>query len=500
MILGIDLGTCNTLAATVTRDNHPVLITDATAKDTSTPSLLLIEDKMALVGNMAEQYMDLYPEKNFIRFYKRYFGTQDPVFFDAKGNSWFSETLAAMMLKKIRFDAEMALPESAESVVITVPAHYNDAQRKSVIEAARLADINLTALVEEPVAAALSYMNTHALQDEIIMVYDFGGGTFDLTLITSNGTQVHVLAKDGLSNMGGKEFDEIISNRILEEYHRCFAKDILQNVSTINKLRRVSENVKLGLCNSNSGWYNKWISFAENTFEFSMSLKEFEKKSEELIHTTQQVVNRCLRSVGISFKEVNKIVMVGGTSQIPFIKTYWQKQINPEKQELIYHDPFSSVALGAALYAGSLQQNAGIKMPLELTSVSTYNIALRNKQDTNDTNDLLIYKNSPLPVQAKRVYQLAPGKKLALSLLQYWDEKDVFLLGELQIGPYANTEVWALELAIENRANGTIGVKLKNTANGKDLKFNFEKEHAKYEYDAVSQKKLLDDLIINNIY
>jgi molecular chaperone DnaK (HSP70) len=500
MILGIDLGTCNTLAATITQDGHPILINDANIKDPSTPSLLLIEDKMALVGSMAEHYMDLYPEKNFIRFYKRYFGTQDPVFFDSKGNSWFSETLAAMMLKKIRFDAEMALPETAESVVITVPAHYNDAQRKSVIEAARLADINLKALVEEPVAAALSYMNTHAIENEIIMVYDFGGGTFDLTLITSNGNQVHVLAKDGLSNMGGKEFDEIISNRILEEYHRCFAKDIVQNVSTINKLRRVSENVKLGVCNSNSGWYNKWISFSENTFEFNMSLKEFEKKSEELIHTTQEVVNRCLRSVGISFKEVNQIVMVGGTSQIPFIKTYWQNQINANKQEIIYHNPFSSVALGAALYANSLQNDSGIKMPLELSSVSTYNIALGNKLESNKANDLLIYKNSPLPILAKRIYQLAPGKELAFSLMQYWDEKDVFLLGEIQIGPFDNTEVWTLELAIENRANGTIGVKLKNSGNGKDLKFNFEKEHAKYEYDATSQKKLLDDIIINNIY
>jgi molecular chaperone DnaK (HSP70) len=231
-----------------------------------------------------------------------------------------------------------------------------------------------------------------------------------------------------------------------------------------------------------------------------MSLKEFEKKSEELIHTTQEVVNRCLRSVGISFKEVNKIVMVGGTSQIPFIKTYWQNQINANKQEIIYHNPFSSVALGAALYANSLQNDSGIKMPLELSSVSTYNIALGNKLESNKANDLLIYKNSPLPILAKRIYQLAPGKELAFSLMQYWDEKDVFLLGEIQIGPFDNTEVWTLELAIENRANGTIGVKLKNSGNGKDLKFNFEKEHAKYEYDATSQKKLLDDIIINNIY
>lgn len=500
MILGIDLGTCNTLAATLTRDGLPVLISDALSKEISIPSLILIENKIAIVGGMASQYLDLYPEKNFIRYYKRNFGTQEPVFFDEKGNSWFSETVAAMMLKKIRFDAEMAIPESTDSVVITVPAHYNDAQRKSVLEAARLADINLSALIEEPVAAAISYMNTLMFDDEIIMVYDFGGGTFDLTLITRSGRQIHVLAKDGLSNVGGKEFDEIIAQRIMEDYHNCFAEDIPMNVSTINKLRKISENIKVDLCTSNDGWYNKWLSFSTNAFEFSINIKEFEIKSEELIHETQHVVDRCLRSIGISLSDINKIVMVGGTSQIPFVKTYWQKRLNSGKQQLINHNPFSSVALGAAIYAGKLSEDNGINSLIELKSVSTYNIAVRNELLGQKQNDVLIYKNSPLPTQAKRIYSISPGANLNLLVVQYWNEEEVIKLGTIKIGPYNNQENWAIELLVENRANGTIGLKVKQVATATDLKFIFEKEKAKHEYDATAQKKILEEVVINNIY
>lgn len=499
MILGIDLGTCNTLSATLTRDGHPVIISDANYREKATPSQVIIDDKLAIVGGMASQYSDLFPNKNLIQYYKRNFGTQEPVFIDSKKNNWFSETIAAIMLKKIRFDAELSLSESVDDVVITVPAHYNDSQRKSVIEAASLAGMNLTALLEEPVAAALSYMNNSSSDDEIIMVYDFGGGTFDLTLITKTGSHVHVLAKDGASSLGGKEFDEIIINRIMEDHHNCFSKDISKDIYLNNKLRKIAENVKLQICTNTDGWFTKWISLSSNAFEFTFSLKELETKSNEIIIQTEKIVDRCLRSVGISFSDVNKIVMVGGTSQIPFIKSYWHSKINKDKQELIYHEPFSSVAFGAAIYASKMSQSAGIKMPIELKTVSTYNIAIQCNDSVKEF-DLLIFKNSPLPIQAKRIYSLRTNEKIGLKIVQYWDENEVFKLGTINIGPYPNTENWKIELQLENRSNGTIGVKVKNTANGKDLKFSFEKEQSKYEYNVEEQKKLLNSITINNIY
>jgi molecular chaperone DnaK (HSP70) len=201
----------------------------------------------------------------------------------------------------------------------------------------------------------------------------------------------------------------------------------------------------------------------------------------------------------MSFTDVNKIVMVGGTSQIPFIKTYWQNKINPEKQELIYHDPFSSVAFGAALYAGRVSKSSGVKMPLELNTVSSYNIALQKPSHSND-NDILIFKNSPLPISAKRIYRIGPNEILKFALVQYWDENEIFKLGTIKIGPFQNIENWTVELFVENRSNGTIAVKVKSATNGKDLKFSFEKEESKYEYNAEDQRKLLNSITINNIF
>jgi molecular chaperone DnaK len=502
MVLGIDLGTCNTLASTIARDGLPVLIPDPMNKDNNlTPSLLLIEKKMALVGSMADWYMDLYPDKNFIRYYKRNFGTQQPVFFDEFGNSWFSETIAAVMLKKIKFDAEMMMPEHVESTVITVPAHYNDAQRKSVIEAAKLADISLSSLIDEPVAAAISNIHRSDQGEDIVMVYDFGGGTFDLTLITKIKNQVHVLAKDGISNLGGKEFDEIIAQKIIEDYKKCFNEDLYLDLTTSNQLRKSSELIKLNLCSIKDSYYCKWLTFSRNAFEFSIDKKDFSVKAINLISKTEEVINRCLRSIGISFSDVNKIILVGGTSKIPFIKEYWQKKIDTAKQEIVFYDPLNAVALGAGVYAASFIQSSGnIRKPLELKSVSSYNIAIKIKDDPKSQNDILIYKNSPLPITGKRIIRILQGQIINLQLVQYWDTSEVFPVGIIKIGPYSDLHNWNIELSVENRSNGTIGLKVRNVDSHRDLPFEFFKEESKYKYNFKEQKKLIDSVTINNIY
>jgi molecular chaperone DnaK (HSP70) len=498
MILGIDLGTSNTLSATLTGDHYPVLITDMNSKARITPSLIIIEQRKALVGEFADLYLDLYPNKNLIRYYKRNFGTQKPVFFDESGNSWFSETIAAIMLRKLKFDAEMSQPELVEGCVITVPAHYNDVQRKSVLEAAKLADLPLLALIDEPVAAALYFMRGSVKNDEVLLIYDFGGGTFDLTLLTRSGNQVHVLAKDGLSNLGGKEFDEVIAQKIMEQFRICFDSEFPMDMANLNKLRKEAEEIKLGVCNSKTGYFYKWLTFSKYTFEFAIGIDEFANLSKKLVLETQKVVDRCLRSVGMPLSMIDKLVMVGGTSQIPFIKEYWLKQLNSERQSIISHDPLHSVALGAAIYAGTHSNKNGIGLPLELKSVSTYNIAIA-KEDT-EINDLLIHKNTPLPVIAKRVFNLNAGHGLSLKLMQYWDEAHPFTLGKIKLGPYSNSSITEAELSVENRSNGTIGLKVKNINTDQPLKFNFEKEKSEHQYVYEKQKALVDNIVINNLY
>ncbi len=502
MTLGIDLGTSNTVAATLSRDGHPVIIGDAGNRELrSTPSLILIEDRTALVGQMAVDAMELYPQKNFIRFFKRFFGTGQPVFIDSLGNSWFSETLAAIMLKKLKYDASLATMESIEQLVLTVPAHYNDLQRKSVLLAAQMADMEVNAIIEEPVAAALSFSATHASPDEITLVYDFGGGTFDMSLITRNGNQVHVLAKDGISNLGGKEFDEIISAEIHDVYQRCYGESLPMSPTTINQLRSHSEDIKLFLSTQAKPYYSQWLPLGSHCFEFVQSAAGFRQKSKSLLDQTEAVIQRCLRSLGISFQDLNRILLVGGTCKMPLIKEYWQNKINPATQQIDFYDPLNAVASGAAIYASTLTTASGrIEAPLQLHTVSTYNIAIASG-DEKRSYDILINKNSPLPVTAKRIFNMShfPGGT-KVQLVQFWDASEkIFELGTIQIDVAMANMHKQIELIVENKANNTIGVKMTDAISGKPLSVNWDQHKQQQQFNITQQKALLQGLQINNI-
>lgn len=505
MVLGIDLGTSNSVAASISRDGSPVLIPDAFNKDQqSTPSLALIEGNKAYAGNFAENLFESIPNKQMIAFFKRSFGTQEPVHFDDNKNPWFSETVASLILKKIKFDVGMYLPDGFQKTVITVPAHYNDVQRKSVIEAAKLADLELSAIIEEPVAAALFYGSfQRKIDEEIILIYDFGGGTFDLTLITKSGNQLNVIAKDGVNNLGGKEFDEIVANTIKEDYEKAFHLPFPNDKLSANRMRKIAESIKIELNNSEVPTnINKWIMIGQDAFESTFYYNTYSLKANQLIEKTQVAVNRCLRSLGMQFSDISKMVLIGGTSSSKLVYNFWKNKMNPN-QELVYHQPLSSVAKGAALYAASLNDGNGISemRPIDLRSVSTYNIGLTVLGTEKKQIDLLIHRNTPLPVSAKKVYKIDTHVTdyINFELCQFWDPNDdLHNLGTIKAGPFSMLSSFYLEVQVENRLNGTIGIKLKNADNGRDIKFEFIKKQSKHKYDFNQQRSLVDSVYLNN--
>lgn len=505
MVLGIDLGTSNTVASSLSRDGSPVLIPDAYNKDVQiTPSIALIEGKKAYAGNFAENLFESLPDKQIISFFKRSFGTQDPVYFDDYKNAWFSETVASLIIKKVKHDAELYLPDGFKQAVITVPAHYNDVQRKSVIEAARLADLELSAIIEEPVAAALFYCNYNKkIDEEIILIYDFGGGTFDLTLITKTGNQLNVIAKDGVTKLGGKEFDEIVHNSIRESYQKSFGCSFPEDRLTANRIQRIAENIKIELNDAEIPKnISKWIMVGRDAFEATFEYDVYAQKANQLIIKTEIAVNRCLRSLGMQFSDINKIVLIGGTSSSKLVYNFWKQKVSPQ-QDLVYHQPLSSVAKGAALYAASFGSNGNSAnvTPIDLKSVSTYNIGLIFGNDAKRQIDLLIHRNTPLPVSSKKVYKINPVTMdfVSFELCQFWDpQEDVHKLGTIKAGPFAIFSEFYLEVIVENRLNGTISIKLKNADNGKDIKFEFIRKESNHKYDYQQQKSLVDNVYLNN--
>lgn len=504
MVLGIDLGTSNTVAASLSRDGSPVLIPDANNKDNQiTPSIALIEGNKAYAGGFAENLYESLPDKQIISYFKRSFGTQEPVYFDDFKNAWFSETVASLIIKKVKYDAELYLPDGFKQAVITVPAHYNDVQRKSVIEAARLADLELTAIIEEPVAAALFYGNFNKkIDEEIILIYDFGGGTFDLTLITKSGSQLNVIAKDGVNKLGGKEFDEIVHNTIREDYEKAFGTPFPTDKLTSNRIQKIAENIKIELNDTETPRnINKWIMVGRDAFESTFYYDSYASKATQLIVKTEQAVNRCLRSLGMQFSDVNKIVLIGGTSSSKLVYNFWKQKVSPQ-QELVYHQPLSSVAKGAALYAASFSSgNSSHITPIDLKSVSTYNIGLVFANDNKKQIDLLIHRNTPLPVSSKKVYRINPQQTdyVHIELCQFWDPlEDLHKLGTIKAGPFGLLSEFFLEVNVENRLNGTIGIKLKNADNGKDIKFEFIRKESGHKYEFQQQKSLIENVYLNN--
>jgi len=504
MALGIDLGTSNTVAASLSKDGSPVLIPDVFNKSAqSTPSVALIEENRAYAGELAENLFECLPDKQIIAFFKRSFGTPEPVFFDTNKTPWFSETVASLILKKIQFDAEMYLPDGYDKTVITVPAHYNDVQRKSVIEAARLAGLELAAILEEPIAAALYYSSFQKkIDDEIILVYDFGGGTFDLTLVTKSANRMNVIAKDGVNHLGGKEFDGIVLDTIRNQYEQAFELVFPSDKLTANRLKRVAEGIKIELNNAEIPRdIRKWIMVGREGFEVDFVYEAYSQKALKLIADTETAVNRCLRSLGMKFSDINKIILTGGTSSSKLVYNFWKSRIDP-KQELVYHQPLSSVAKGAALYAASLGPGSDSRpvVAIDLKGVSTYNIGVQSEHSAEGIQ-LLIHRNTPLPVTAKKIYRVIPEGNgyFFFRLYQFWNQnEDLHLLGTAKAGPFSLQDEFNIEISVENRADGTIGLKLKNADNGRDLKFEFIKKESAHKYDFRQQKNMVDNIYLNN--
>jgi molecular chaperone DnaK (HSP70) len=352
------------------------------------------------------------------------------------------------------------------------------------------------------VAAALCYSSTnHNIDDELILVYDFGGGTFDLTLITKSGNQLHVIAKDGVNHLGGKEFDEIVSNSIRTQYQQAFQRDFPADRLSLNRLQKAAERIKIKLNDSQDPFVTKWLMVGRNALECQFHQEEYQSQAAALIAKTDAAVTRCLRSLGINFSEVHKMILIGGTSSSKLVYNYWKNKVQPH-QQLIYHQPLSSVAKGAALYAASLSQDYSQHhvQPVELRSVSTYNIGLRMKNGGQARPDVVVHRNTPLPTAAKKMYKVAANsvQMMELELCQFWDESELQLMGTIKAGPFTSATDFYLEVHVENKLNGTIGIKLKNGDTGKDVRFEFTKKESAHKYDFAQQQGLVQNVYLNN--
>ncbi len=507
MKIGIDLGTTFSLVAGLKTDGTAELLPDNMFRDLySTPSAIHINANNAVVGYMVDTMLEENPTLPVMRFFKRSFGTGKPIYFDSQNRPWLAESLGALVLKKLKFDVESYVGRKIEGSVITIPAHFNDAQRKAVKDAAAMAELPLLGLVEEPVAAALHYGVLSSERDKVILVYDLGGGTFDASILTMDDSGVYVLAKDGIIDIGGKEFDETIGALILEQYEKIHGQHLQLDAISSLQLRHISEEIKIELAQPNKSFIKKMVLLGTNAFEVIINKKDFELGIREMIEKTIECIMMCLDGAGLSEDHIDSLMLVGGSSMIPYVKQRLSQIFSKAKDQTFYHEPMRAVAYGAAVHAAQLSGDAdAYQIPAAFRGVSGYNIGIETKNPHTGQKevDLLIKKNLPLPISSKRTYYTSSDSQqyIKLNIVQFRDgHSEKQQIGQLVIGPLQNPQInYPIEVTIENAMDSTISIQAFDPNTGIELSQTFGNKENDGSISLISQKMLVDELFINNL-
>ena len=507
MRVGIDLGTTYSLVAEMDVEGRPRLVPDAGDPElVHTPSTVQLAAGHAFVGTLAEALLENDPSLAVIRYFKRHFGSREPLFYDDKGQAWLPESVAALVLRKLVFDAESASPERVESAVITVPAHFSDPQRKAVLNAAALAKLPVLGLVEEPVAAALHYGVQEGAADRVVLVYDFGGGTFDATALSMDAAGVYVLAKTGLTELGGKEIDERIGEMVLAQFERALGRAPATGARTLLELRRVSEEIKIELCLPGRKAVRRLVLLGGQAAEVEITASRFEAAIRELVDQTEQETLRCVREAGLQPGDVHHVLLVGGSSLVPLVEARLRQAFCAPGQSVLYHEPSKAVAYGAALHAAQLTGDAGrFQIPPELRGVSGYNVGVRTVDPVlgRVSVDTLIKKNMPLPVKVRKTYYTtrAGQERIVLDVVQYREAGGPLVpLGHLVVGPLAAARAnHPVEVTTEYRVDGTVSVEAYDAQSGVELAAVFGGDAEGSASSLAVQKALVDATVINNV-
>jgi molecular chaperone DnaK len=503
MKIGIDLGTTFSLVSKMDPTGVVRLIPDTTYQHhLFTPSLVHIKGDYASVGQTVNSLLEKDPMLETIRFFKRHFGLAKPIYYDNSGTAWYPETSAALVLKKLKFDAEAFGSQIMEGTVITIPAHFADAQRKAVLNAASMVGMPILGLVEEPVAAALHYGITHNSMDKVIMVYDLGGGTFDVTLMSMNREGVYVIAKDGLTELGGKEFDERIGQIILDQYKKAMGVDIDMNAKNLLQLRRISEEVKVELCSPGIKFVKRLIMLGSFPLDIYITRKDFETAIAEAIDETMHVMLRCIESAGLTNKDVDVALMVGGSSMIPLIQERLQQIFRPEKVH--FHDPMKAVACGAAVHVTQLDGTCEkFDIPPILQGVTGHNIGIRvlDPRSGKVRIDTLIRKNMPLPLTVTKTYYTSQPnqQRMMLDFVQFLDRNEHLInIGKLIVAPLPAQQNYPIDVSVTCQEDGTVHVLATDPRTGIEMEQSFGQNEGDDNY-LYSQKLLVNNTIVNNI-
>ena len=465
-IIGIDLGTTNSCVA-VMEGGNAVVIPNAEGART-TPSVVgFSKTGERLVGQTAKRQAIANPERT-ISSIKRHMGSDYKV--DIDGKKYTPQEISAMILQKLKTDAEAYLGQPVTEAVITVPAYFTDSQRQATKDAGQIAGLTVKRIINEPTAAALSY-GIDKEDDQRVMVYDLGGGTFDVSIIEMGDGVQQVLATAGNNRLGGDDFDQRVINWMVEEFKKTEGIDLSTDKMAVQRLKDAAEKAKIELSSTTTTNINIPFITADATgakhLDMNLTVAKFNELTKDLVDATMGPVQQALSDSGLSPSDLNKILMVGGSSRIPAVQEAVRQKLGKEPFKGI--NPDECVALGAAYQGGVL--GGDVKDGLLLLDVTPLSLGL---ETMGGVCTKIIERNTTIPTKKSQIFSTAADNQTAVDINVVQGERqfarDNKSLGQFRLDgiPPAPRGIPQIEVTFDIDANGIVNVSAKDLGTGKE--------------------------------